>query len=1029
MKRNNSYLLLGNTLLTSLLTIQTSYANTTTASPININDGTTESITGIISGNQPGKTAITVEGENSVVNIHPGAQIITHDDNANAMAALHKGTLNFEGATINTHGDRSLGLIHSLESVVNLNGGEITTRGRGSLGVHSQGVGTIANIDGTKISTHGAQSSLIQARARAHLRIDNADLTGHGVGSFGISLMNATLTSDNTRIRLHGTGSAGLVASEADVTMHNASIHISALGSNAVEVQSGSQVVMDNLTVTGVGRALRIQDSTLQVNGANITLDNGYLLHVLGSAGKRASALLNDVHVSSADGRLALIDSNQNADITLVGGSFHTQGVRQRGMQVMSAESTLHVSGARILTEGDSASAVENRGLTVIRDTQVDTTGRNSHGLLAYGAQPGLFTDNVQVTTTGANSYGVIALEGGAVDLGHSTVTTHASMAHALGAQGSLTTLKSAHNQISTMGDQSHGLSLQRGGSFRMVGGSLHTRGEQAAVIHASNNDPQQANNAIIEDARLEAVRSEVMVALGSDLDVTLNNSQALSGSGTLLRATENTQGAGSRVRLQLNNTRAHGDILADANSTVAVDLRAGSVLNASVQSRDRMLIDSRSHWQLSDSSSVSGLDHSGTLAFADSPGFKTLKIAGDLRGSGHFHLNSDIARQQADRLIIEGQTQGEHRLHVRDSGHEPSQTDARITLVEGNGGTGGFSLQGGHVDVGALRYTLQQAGPHWVLANDPRARDAARLSKGANAAVASQTARAALWSSESAPLRLRFDDLRSSQDQGGLWLRALDRRLSLDTGSSRAFDQTIRGTQIGADRAIAMTSGQLLLGALVGLGNSRQGFGEGSNGTIDNKTVGLYASFLHSGGLYIDAQARYSRYDTDLHSPDNTGEKVTADFASNAYGLAVDLGKRFHYANLFVEPSLQLSSARQERAHYTASNGLQVQADALDSLQSRLGVMLGGTLTTNAQPALHPYLKGSWVSEHAGHSEVKVNGRNLTAERLGARGEVGMGAVLELNERQRISLDAEYAKGKGVEQPWAISLGYRHSW
>lgn len=1029
MKRTKTYLFLGNTLFTTLLVIPASYSHAKAAPYIHISDGNTESISGIISGNRPGNSAITVQDDGSVVNIQPDTQISTHDDRAGAIQASNKGTLHFDGATVTTHGRSSHGVSVFHKGLVNLNGGQVVTHGITAVGIDSAGAGTIANIDGTQIATLGDQSTVIHARDQAQIRLDNGELTGHGSRSSGIYLFKSTLTSDNTRIQVHGTVSAGLFANESDAQMQNASIHISAHDSFAVQLQGGSQVVMDNLTTTGNGRTLRVQDSDLLVNGANATLDHGSLLYVIGSPGSRASAVLNDVHASSADGDLALIDSNDNADVTLTGGSLRTKGERQRGIQVMTPGSTLNVSATRILTEGNNANAVENRGLTVISDSQIDTTGRSSHGLLAISSQPGLFAHNVQVTTHGSDSYGAIALAGGDIDLRHATVTTFASQAHALGAQGNQSTLKSAHSQISTRGYQANGLSLMRGASFRMQGGSLQTGGQQAAVIHASHNDPLQASNAIIENARLEAAHSEVILASGSDLDVTLNNSQALSGSGMLLRATENNSGAGSHVRLQLSNTRAHGDIQADARSTVAVELRAGSVLDASVQNRERMLIDTRSHWQLRANSVVSGLDHSGTLAFAPTPGFKTLRIAGDLNGNGHFHLNSSIAAQQSDRVIVEGQTSGQHRLHVRDSGHEPSQADAPITLVEGNGGTGGFSLQGGHVDVGALRYTLQQAGPNWVLANDPRAHERARLSKGANAAIASQTARAALWSSESAPLRQRFADLRSSQDQGGLWLRALDRRLAHDTGSSRAFDQTIRGTQIGADRVVSLASGQLVLGGLVGLSDSRQGFGEGSNGTIGNKTLGVYASFQQADGLYLDALARYSRYDNDLHSPDNQGEKITAAFASNAYGLAVDMGKRFEFSRLFVEPSLQLSSARQERARYTASNGLQVQADALDSLQSRVGLMLGTTLATTSRVTLLPYLKGSWVNEHAGNGEVKVNGRNLKAERLGERGEVAVGAALGISERQWISLDAEYAKGKGIEQPWAVSLGYRHRW
>jgi outer membrane autotransporter protein len=473
-----------------------------------------------------------------------------------------------------------------------------------------------------------------------------------------------------------------------------------------------------------------------------------------------------------------------------------------------------------------------------------------------------------------------------------------------------------------------------------------------------------------------------------------------------------------------------------------------------------------------------------GRLAFAPSldGSFKTFTVNA-LSGSGSVLMSTDIASQQHDLLVVQGagQASGDHTLIVADSGHEPANADGRLLLVDTQGGSAKFGLYGGHVDAGAFRYTLQQQGDDWVLASagavasEPVAPAApvlpvvaedplvpadsvtpvnpvtatepvkpldpvtpsrpvdpapAHLSKGANAAIAAHTAGASLWGAQMDALVQRLGELRMGEDDGGIWSRAIGKRLEVSERSSRAYAQDISGVEIGADKAFAVDGGKLYVGGMFGTARSDLDFGEGASGNIESRMLGVYATWLNDNGVYVDSVLKYSRFDTEIKTPTNLGQAVKGSYSSNGIGVNVEVGKRIKLRDgWFVEPQAQLTATRTEGASYTASNGLRVKTDDLDSLQSRVGAMFGRSLTLGNGMQAQPYAKASYITEYKGRSKVSVNGNRFDAELPGNRVALGFGAVLQLSERSKLSLDAEYAKGEGIEQPFGVSVGYRYLW
>ena len=82
--------------------------------------------------------------------------------------------------------------------------------------------------------------------------------------------------------------------------------------------------------------------------------------------------------------------------------------------------------------------------------------------------------------------------------------------------------------------------------------------------------------------------------------------------------------------------------------------------------------------------------------------------------------------------------------------------------------------------------------------------------------------------------------------------------------------------------------------------------------------------------------------------------------------------------ASVLSRQVLDLMVNEQLQLQYAASNGLRVKSDDLDSLQSRVGSLFGRSLELSNGMKAQPYVKASYITEHAGSSKVSVNGSNV---------------------------------------------------
>ena len=343
------------------------------------------------------------------------------------------------------------------------------------------------------------------------------------------------------------------------------------------------------------------------------------------------------------------------------------------------------------------------------------------------------------------------------------------------------------------------------------------------------------------------------------------------------------------------------------------------------------------SQWTLNHDSELNILDSSNSNIYFESAKNRFLTLTlNDLIGTGSFSLNTDLANQQSDKIIVKGSDSGSFGLNIKDSGNEPNAANGKVTLVETATGTAQFALLGkGYVDAGAYRYRLNQDSNNWVLSNQAGEQASSStsanqgnsqtggnsqssssgnqgnsqsstnvgsnvgtgsgsteapqvvLSEKSNALVSLRQAQLALVESNLEGLHQRLGELKNSE-KGNVWVRNINSRndfTSTRTASnsySSGFEQDVHTVQLGADAAL---TDNIRLGGFIGNARSDVDFdGEYGSGEVKTQSLGLYGTYLANNGFYWDSAAKYEYVKSESVS---TGKRKY-----NAYTLSTEIGR-----------------------------------------------------------------------------------------------------------------------------------------
>ena len=463
--------------------------------------------------------------------------------------------------------------------------------------------------------------------------------------------------------------------------------------------------------------------------------------------------------------------------------------------------------------------------------------------------------------------------------------------------------------------------------------------------------------------------------------------------------------------------------------------------------------------WDLVDNSEVTDLhlnNSAVSLTNTNAP-YATLTITGNLTGSGIFNLNTNIAENKSDKIVVKGTAEGNHKIGVTNQG--ANVANGKVTLVETNGGNAAFSLTNpnNRVDLGAYQYFLTKEGNNWVLANSKNVvtptppvapvtpskpvvtpskpavtpstpvvtpsnpvvppavlPSTPLLSDLANAQVSLRQAQLLLVEDDLNGIHQRLGEVKNGE-KGNVWVRNVNSRqklAALSTGESETsgFKQNVHSLQVGADAAV---TDNLRVGGFVGRSQANVDFnGYYGDGKVRGNSVGLYAAYLADNGIYVDNIVKYSR----LHANSNYTEKRHY----NAYTISSELGKRFSLANDWtITPQAQLAWT-----HISS----QENEDSLSSVYSRIGLRVAKGFILSNGWNLQPYAEVNAITSKNRSSKIHYTNSALDVASSRGRFEsaVGLNAGFA---NHRFGLEVSRADGKNFDKPYAIQAVYRYQW
>ena len=725
-------------------------------------------------------------------------------------------------------------------------------------------------------------------------------------------------------------------------------------------------------------------------SGVNATLKEDY----------PSSALLNmwDGTVTLEKGSKLILEKNyaQIHNITdAYGDSSGNAAIESRGGKINTQ--------ADIEINNDGSSAIESQKTSVINSSNhsIKMNGKNDIAYTLYGAEDIANISNVQITGNQDMQF--------AFDIG----TNEENALQTIIANGLNVTLNNKSGLFTTSDSGSQTITLTNSESNTGYGLLAFPLGEDQLVKINLENTTLNATQALIS---LNDKNFPIEAEEGDDaLDPKAAGVYHLN-----LTASK--------------NSKLTGAILENPDRSVKNEI------NLSM---------SNSQWRFNKSSTLNNLDASNSeITFAPTSEYKTLTIRDNLTGSSTFNLNTNIAENKSDKIVVKGTAEGNHKIGVTNQG--ANIANGKVTLVETNGGNAAFSLTNpnNRVDLGAYQYFLTKEGNNWVLANSKNAvtptspaapvtpvtpnkpvvtpnkpvatpttpvlPSTPLLSDLANAQVSLRQAQLLLVEDDLSGIHQRLGEVKNSE-KGNVWVRNVNSRpklAALSTGESETsgFKQNVHSVQVGADAAI---TDNLRVGGFVDRSQANVDFNDHyGDGKVRSNSVGLYAAYLADNGIYVDNIVKYSR----LHANSDLTEKRHY----NAYTISSELGKRFSLANDWtITPQAQLAWT-----HISS----QENEDSLSSVYSRIGLRVAKGFALSNGWNLQPYAEVNAITSK--NRSSKIHYANSALDVASSRGRfesaVGLNAGFA---NHRFGLEVSRADGKNFDKPYAIQAVYRYQW
>ncbi|MDR1145636.1 MAG: autotransporter outer membrane beta-barrel domain-containing protein [Verrucomicrobiales bacterium] len=871
-------------------------------------------------------------------------------------------------------------------------------------------------------------------------------VTGSGVFYSGTDIQLSSLqTNPNS--------GGAVVRNQGTLSLHGGSVSTIGMANHGVAITGTSLGRLEGVTIATVGvnnnAVYASGSSAIIIIGGSLTTD-GTFSYGIATDGLGVTAEAREVSISTSGyGGQAVYAMNNSfitvADSTVVTTGSASQGIYANNRTLVNVENTtvrvtgnnscgiyVYHSSTVVFTGGDivvsgtrghgaATAGSENQGLLILNETSISVTGPEANGL------------NLE-TSFGDHGVMEVVVNGGVIDSAQgSGITVDRQLPNADGTWPAVTDLagtNETYNLTVTNGAQISGTSALEVGSI-YTGTDSH--GKEVPI------DKHTVVNMRVADGSMLA--GDVNVKDTATVIVDLNNSEltgntAAKDKATLIISGSNgaaitgdVTGSGTAaidVTLSGSNSILLGDIAQNDEAVVTITISDDATGSGGFSGGDLIVSDS-GVWDFDKDSHVTNGDNSGTLNIGDhAVTFDNL----DHTGTINLSVNSDTG--DGGSITVETAT-GDGTMHVDTTGNgQLNPNDVLPGLVSGDGTE--------HWQWDPINWGIDEIikdGDHFVKNGTSPA--GAVL----NSSVAIQQA---MWFAQQNSLLKRMGELRYGARASrppadkevrvpynslidNIWIRSYGQQLNVGSQvAGKAYEQLIYGVDLGTDHKFTISADRdLYLGVYAGYGRSDIDYRTpGADGELNSYYGGLYATWLHASGFYIDATFKAASVDNDLKAPYGTTQ-LTASYSDVNLGGSLEIGNKFTFTDdWFIEPQFQVNYLHILAEDYTAGP-MSLKAQDLDALQLRLGSLFGRTINLTNGGALQPYVKISGVETISTGVAIRNGYQSTRANTDGARAELGGGLIWQLDTNNQLHLDYEASFGDKYDKPWGLTAGYRH--
>ena len=293
-----------------------------------------------------------------------------------------------------------------------------------------------------------------------------------------------------------------------------------------------------------------------------------------------------------------------------------------------------------------------------------------------------------------------------------------------------------------------------------------------------------------------------------------------------------------------------------------------------------------------------------------------------------------------------------------------------------------------------------------------------------ANAYVpgSAHNAAASIWRDNDTLLK-RLGELRWSKNNDGAWGRVINRRLA--RSGTQAFDVSMNTLQLGYDRRIPLSFGDIFVGGAIEHSRGTEKYDDG-DGSVYMTDGALYGTFKGRSGDYVDVVTKAGKLFTHYSSDYSDG----GDFENWGFSASAEYGHKFDLGwSWSVEPQAQIKYSYLWGDDYTSDNGAKIYQDDMDSLVGRLGLLVAKEFGTGTENPVRIYAKGSVLHEFLGdrnetlYQDVAMHD---STDLAGTWYSAGVGANVGLSENCSFYVDAERDFGTDIKVQYRIQGGFR---